>query len=90
MAGQSSTEKDTSIATSTKAVNTTTAAKGGRRHGGTAATGSASDPPHVCGICNKCFDRSKWFPLVSPNRFLFNTGAIGSAGSSERQQEACR
>ncbi|MCJ1465392.1 hypothetical protein MMC07_004010 [Pseudocyphellaria aurata] len=41
-------------ATPAKTTGTTPGPKTGRRIGG---AGSGSDPPHVCGICNKCFDR---------------------------------
>lgn len=63
MAGQQSNEKVVATASSAKAGTATAGSKTGRRNGHSAAkgNGSASDPPHVCGICNKCFDRSKLF-----------------------------
>ena len=48
----------TSVKATTKTI-TTGGPKSGRRNGAANGAGSSSDPPHVCGICNKCFDRSK-------------------------------
>ena len=66
MAAQQTTEKVTGAAPSTKTGPSTTGSKVGKRaaNGSHARTGTASDPPHICGICSKCFDRSKSLFLV--------------------------
>lgn len=71
-----------------KKITTATGPKTGRRNGYSANT-ATTDPPHVCGICNKCFDRSKfyefidrldaeisWFSLFLRDRLIFNKELI--------------